>query len=48
MTKKVAMRKDVTILYESLGGSAIVAMEKIEAYVNDPSLVNLQNVFNDV
>ena len=44
VTTKISRRRDVHILLGSIGGNIQNAAEKIEAYVNDPSVQNLQSV----
>eukprot|EP00981_Chlorochromonas_danica_P013835 scaffold6913_cov169-Ochromonas_danica.AAC.1 len=41
VTTKISRRRDVEILYKSLGGSVDAASEEIEAYVNGPTVENL-------
>jgi hypothetical protein len=44
VTTKISRRRDVDILYKSLGGVVAVASAEIEAYVNDPSVEKLLSV----
>eukprot|EP01039_Chlorochromonas_danica_P006611 gene6615-7304_t len=44
VTTKISRRRDVEILYKSLGGVIAVACAEIEAYVNDPSVEKLLSV----
>lgn len=41
VTTKISRRRDVEILYKSLGGVVADAREQIDAYVNDPSVEKL-------
>lgn len=44
VTTKINRRRDVHILFQSLGGSVESAYEQIEDYVNDPTVGKLCNV----
>ncbi len=44
VTTKISRRRDVQILYESLGGVVNLVTEEIEAYVNDPTVEKLCSV----
>ena len=46
VTAKVSMRRDVSILFESLGGVVKGSEDCIEVYVNSRTVENLQNVFS--
>lgn len=44
VTTKISRRRDVQILYESLGGKVAAASVEMDAYMNDPSVEKLLNV----
>ncbi len=44
VTTKISRRRDIEILYKSLGGVISIAREEIEKYVNDPTVDHLLSV----